>query len=66
MQGNDTNIIVVTVEVKEFWLSFACGSENVGGKSLDMFSRFKDFMEENSFETVALKLTSVSDIAWLM
>jgi hypothetical protein len=50
MQVNDTNI-VVTDKVKAFIGKLSLWVRKLGGKSLDMFSRLKGFVEENSLET---------------
>jgi hypothetical protein len=51
MQGNDTNITVVTDKVEAFFGKLGLWVRKLGGKSLDIFSRLKYFGEENSVET---------------
>jgi hypothetical protein len=50
MQGNHTNIMAVTDKVKEFIGNLGLWVRKLERKSLDMFSRSKDFVEENSVE----------------
>jgi hypothetical protein len=56
MHGNDTIIVIVTNEVKAFDGKLGLWVSIVEGKSLEIFSRLKDFVEENSVESVTLEL----------
>jgi hypothetical protein len=49
MQGNDTNIIVVTDKMKTFIGKLGLWVRKLEGKSLDMFPRLKNFVEEKNF-----------------
>jgi hypothetical protein len=60
MRGNDTNIIVVSEKVKAFAGKLGLWVRKIGRKSLDMFSRLKDFVEENCGNKPTPKLTSIS------
>jgi hypothetical protein len=51
MQGDDTNIIVLTDKVKAFIGKLGLWIRKLKGKRLDMFSCLKDFVEEHSIET---------------
>jgi hypothetical protein len=66
MKGNDTNITIVTDKVKAFIGKLGLWVRKLEGKSLDMFSHLKGFVEENSLETRALILISISKIVWLI
>jgi hypothetical protein len=50
MQVNDTNNIVVTYKLKAFIVKLGLWVRKRERKSLEMFSRLKHFMEENSVE----------------
>jgi hypothetical protein len=47
VQGNNTNIIVVTGNVKAFLVKFGLCVRKLEGKNLDMLSCLKDFVEES-------------------
>jgi hypothetical protein len=47
MQGNDTNFIVMADKVKAFAEKLGLRVRKLEGKSWDMFSRLKDFVQEN-------------------
>jgi hypothetical protein len=51
VQGNDTDIIIVTEKVKAFIGKFRAVSQKTIKKHLEIFSRLKDFVEENNLET---------------
>jgi hypothetical protein len=51
MQGNDTNIIIVTDKVKAFIGKLGLWVRKLEGNSLDEFSHLKDFVEESSVGT---------------
>jgi hypothetical protein len=65
-QGNNTNIILVSNKAKTCIGKLGLWVRKLEGKSLDMFSRFKDFVEENSLETSDTGIISVSKIIWLI
>jgi hypothetical protein len=50
MQGHDTNIAVVTDKMKAFIGKLGFWVRKLERISLDMFSRWKDFVEEKSVE----------------
>jgi hypothetical protein len=50
MQGNDTNMIVMTDKAKAFVWKVGLWVIKIEGESLDKFSRLKNFVEENSVE----------------
>jgi hypothetical protein len=51
MQGNATNIILVADKLKAIIGKLGLCVRKLDGKSLDMFSRLKHFVKENSVET---------------
>jgi hypothetical protein len=51
MQRNDTDTIVVTDKVRAFIGKLGLCVRKLEATTLDMFSRSKDFVEENSVET---------------
>jgi hypothetical protein len=51
MHGKDTNDIAVTEKVKAFIGKLGSWNRKLQGKSLDIFSRSKDFVEEKSVGT---------------
>jgi ribosomal protein S3 len=56
MQRNDANIIVVTDKVKAFIGKLGSWVRKLEAKSLDMFSRSKNSVEENSVETTDTRI----------
>jgi hypothetical protein len=59
MHGNDGNIILVTDKLKAFVGKSGLWVRKLEGDILDMFSRLKDFVEENSVETSATEIDSL-------
>jgi hypothetical protein len=51
MLGNNTNMILVAENVKEFIWKLGLWVRKLEGKSLDMFPHLKDSVEENNVET---------------
>jgi hypothetical protein len=65
-QGNNTNIILVSDKVKACIGKLGLWVRKLEGKSLDMFSHSKDFVEENTVATCDTGIISVSKIIWLI
>jgi hypothetical protein len=66
MQGNNNDIIVVTDKEKTFIGKLSFWARKTEGKILNMFSRFKDFVDGNSVKQLKLEFISVSKIIWLI
>jgi hypothetical protein len=65
MKENDTNIIIVTESEGIYWEVGLMG-QITRRKYLEIFSRFKNFVEENRAEKMTLELISVSKMTWLI
>jgi hypothetical protein len=56
VQENDAHIIAVADKVKAFAGKLGLWVSKRGRQSLDIFSRLKDFVEENSVETMDFRI----------
>jgi hypothetical protein len=66
MRRNDTDINVLSDKLEAFIGKLALYIRKLGVKTLDVFSRLKNFVEQNSVETSDTEIDRLSKVSWLI